>query len=147
MANIDDMIGRLREIIETKKDIEECKRKLEEVGDRIANYVMDRLGDYLGEYLTISSQVKARKLKILGDDREVSSIRIDVGEMRDVTISFDGYKITLGCITLSGVIFLLDNLDAIIDILNEVLENERKELRFLNDKLKEATHKMSELMV
>ena len=147
MAGIDDMIGRLREIIETKKDIEECKRKLEEVGDRIANYVMDRLGDYLGEYLTISSQVKARKLKILGEDREVSSVRIDVGEMRDVTISFDGYKITLGCITLSGVIFLLDNLDAIIDILNEVLENERKELRFLNDKLKEATHKMSELMV
>ncbi len=147
MANIDDMIGRLREIIETKKDIEECKRKLEEVGDRIANYVMDRLGDYLGEYLTISSQVKVRKLKILGEDREVSSVRIDVGEMRDVTISFDGYKITLGCITLSGVIFLLDNLDAIIDILNEVLENERKELRFLNDKLKEATHKMSELMV
>lgn len=147
MAGIDDMIGRLREIIETKKDIEECKRKLEEVGDRIASYVMDRLGDYLGEYLTISSQVKARKLKILGEDREVSSVRIDVGEMRDVTISFDGYKITLGCITLSGVIFLLDNLDAIIDILNEVLENERKELRFLNDKLKEATHKMSELMV
>ena len=147
MAGIDDMIGRLREIIETKKDIEECKRKLEEVGDRIANYVMDRLGDYLGEYLTISSQVKARKLKMLGEDREVSSIRIDVGEMRDVTISFDGYKITLGCITLSGVIFLLDNLDAIVDILNEVLENERKELRFLNDKLKEATHKMSELMV
>lgn len=147
MAGIDDMIGRLREIIETKKDIEECKRKLEEVGDRIANYVMDRLGDYLGEYLTISSQVKVRKLKILGEDREVSSVRIDVGEMRDVTISFDGYKITLGCITLSGVIFLLDNLDAIIDILNEVLENERKELRFLNDKLKEATHKMSELMV
>jgi len=147
VAGIDDMIGRLREIIETKKDIEECKRKLEEVGDRIANYVMDRLGEYLGEYLTISSQVKTRKLKILGEDREVSSVRIDVGEMRDVTISFDGYKITLGCITLSGVIFLLDNLDAIVDILNEVLENERKELRFLNDKLKEATRKMSELMV
>ncbi len=152
MTGIKEVVDKLEEIIMTEKDIRECDEKLEDIGGKISEYVKQRLGKYLGERLSISSSIRIRKLKVYGEHRAVDSVSISVDKMNGIMISFKmspdkHYDVNLDCLHLGTVIFLIDNLGTILDILDEVLEKRKSLLQDLRNKLNEASHKMSEILV
>jgi len=154
MSGIDELGNTLKELIETQREILKHEDKLRKMGERIKEYFTELLGDYLRKDMNMSIPVRQRILK--GGDYRLIVERVDIRTERwnqKLTISLGSdeagyYDIDLTInLEPDNVLFIVENLEDIIDILKEALEKKKKELTTLKDRVKKAVNKVSELAV